>query len=160
MLVGIFAAIAGTMITQAIKTSEEVGKAWSVLDKLRYTSERLVRELREVRRDPADPTTFDITTWSSSVFSFGRYDGTDVTISYSDVDDKLEITYPSVTATAQLLSNQVSAFTLSYLQADHSSAATSTTDIAYVVVEMTLLDDATPYQDQFTVNLRNRMGWY
>ncbi len=160
VLMGIFVSIAGSMILHAFKTNQDVRNAWDTLGKLRYTSERLAREVREVRRDPADLTAYDITTWTASTLTFDRYDGTAVTIDYTDADDKVEITYPSVTGTAQLLSDQVTSFTLSYLQSNRSDAATSTSDMAYVVVEMTLTDDGVNYQDQVGVNLRNRMGWY
>ena len=160
VLMGIIISIGGSMILHAFKTNQDVRNAWDTLGKKRYATERLAREIREVRRDPTDLTAYDVTTWTTSTLTFDRYDGTAVTIAYTDADDKVEITYPSVSGSAQLLSDQVTAFTLSYLQSNRSDAATSTSDMAYVVVEMTLSDDGVSYQDQVGVNLRNRMGWH
>jgi len=159
LLIGIFATISGSMIFHSIQATNESRNGWNTLDDLRFASERMAREIREMRRDPADLTAYQATTWSASTLSFTRYDGTEVTIQYSDPSDKIEMTYPATSATAHQLVDQVSNFSFSYLQADHLTAATMLQNLAYVVIDLTLSDEGVLYQDRVTVNLRNRLGW-
>ncbi|MBT3309105.1 MAG: hypothetical protein HOL04_01095 [Gammaproteobacteria bacterium] len=159
MLMGIVVTISGLMLLQAIKANDEVRNGWDTLGKLRYAGERLAREVRTVRRAPTDLTAYEITNWSASSLAFTRTDGTTVSIDYSDPEDKVEITYPSLLATPQLLVDQVTSFSISYLQINHADVATTLNDLAYVVMELTLSDEGALYQQQVEVNLRNRMGW-
>ncbi|MBT5746699.1 MAG: prepilin-type N-terminal cleavage/methylation domain-containing protein [Gammaproteobacteria bacterium] len=159
MLMGIVVTISGLMLLQAYQANDAVRNGWDTLGKSRYASERMLRELRSVRRNPADLTAYEVTTWSASSFAFTRTDSTTVSIDYSDPSDKIEISYPSLLATPQLLADQVTSFSFSYLQINHADAATTLNNLAYVVIDITLSDGGVIYQQQSEVNLRNRMGW-
>lgn len=159
LLLGIFTTISGTMILHSMNATNESRNSWNTLDDLRYASERMAREIREMRRDPADLTAYQATTWSASALSFTRYDGVEVTIQYSDPSDQIEMIYPATSATAQQLVDQVDSFSFSYLQANHTDVATTLQNLAYVVIDLTLSDEGVLYQDRVTVSLRNRMGW-
>ena len=48
--------------------------------KLRYASERMAREIREIRRNTVTPAQYDISTMTASTLAFTKRDGTGVTL--------------------------------------------------------------------------------
>lgn len=132
----------------------------TTLSKLRLASERLAREIRSVRRDPAAPAQYDFNGFPTATdLSFDRLEADGVTVTTVSIDGSgnpitLEYNTPSG---AQTLTDQVSSFSLAYYQADGVTAATSTTDIAFVEFELVLQDsNGNSYPQRTRVALRNQ----
>lgn len=132
----------------------------TTLSKLRLASERLAREIRSVRRDPPAPAQYDFNGFPTATnLSFDRLEADGVTVTTVSIDGSanpitLEYDTPSG---AQTLTDQVSSFSLAYYQADGVTAATSTTDIAFVEFELVLTDaNGNSYPQRTRVALRNQ----
>ncbi|BCO32443.1 hypothetical protein TspCOW1_25460 [Thiohalobacter sp. COW1] len=132
----------------------------TTLSKLRLASERLAREIRSVRRDPAAPSQYDFNGFPTATgLSFDRLEADGVTVTTVSIDGStnpitLEYDTPSG---AQTLTDQVSNFSLAYYQADGVTAATTTADIAFVEFELVLQDtNGNSYPQRTRVALRNQ----
>lgn len=132
----------------------------TTLSKLRLASERLAREIRSVRRDPAAPGQYDINGGlPSDSFSFDRLEADGVTVTTVSIDgsgNPLTLEYDTPSG-AQTLTDQVSSFSLAYYQADGVTAATSNADVAFVEFELVLQDaNGNSYPQRTRVALRNQ----
>lgn len=155
VLVGILAAIGLPILSNSLRAYSATQEGIEVLGKLRYATERLAREIREVRRDPAVPADYDIAVMTAAKFEFTKTDGVAVTL--EAVPPALTLNYaPPVTPTPAL-TDQVKGFTFRYFQADGVTAATSKSDVAFVEMDLTLTRDGTDYAQRTRVGLRNKL---
>ncbi|BAZ92580.1 uncharacterized protein FOKN1_0176 [Thiohalobacter thiocyanaticus] len=132
----------------------------ATLSKLRLASERLAREIRSVRRDPAATGQYDFNGFPTATgLSFDRLEADGVTVTRVSIDgsaNPLTLEYDTPSG-AQTLTDQVSSFSLAYYQADGVTAATSTADIAFVEFELVLQDaNGNSYPQRTRVALRNQ----
>ncbi len=129
------------------------------LSALRLSSERIARELRTVRRDPVTPANYDFISRTPGSVQFRRLesDGTTVTtVTIDSSGSNIRIAYNTPAGT-YTLSNQASAFTLGYLQQDGVTAATSHANVAFVDLDLTLVDsNGNSYPQRTRIALRNR----
>ncbi|HKK14212.1 MAG TPA: hypothetical protein VKA14_06075, partial [Gammaproteobacteria bacterium] len=119
------------------------------LGKLRVATERMAREIREVRRDPGG---YAITTMTASDLVFTKADGTRVTLKSSP--PQITLAYDSP-AGAHTLCDQVGSAGFQYLQADGSTAATGPGDVKFVVIQVVLTANGNNYPQRTRVALRN-----
>jgi prepilin-type N-terminal cleavage/methylation domain-containing protein len=151
-VLALLAAIVGPLLTNGVRAYNDSAAAVHTLSKLRVTSERLLREIREIRRDGSG--NFDISLpLSSSTLQFFKTDTEQVTISTAIPLVTLE--YGSVAGTPTL-SDEVSAFGFSYLQADGSLPANDNTDVAFIEFELVLTHAGNNYAQRSRVALRNQ----
>lgn len=132
----------------------------TTMSKLRLSSERLAREIRTVRRDPAAPAQYDFNgPLSASSLSFDRLEPDGVTVTTVSIDgsgNPLTLEYDTPSGT-QTLTDQVSSFNLAYYQADGVTATTSHADVAFVEFELVLQDaNGNSYPQRTRVALRQQ----
>jgi prepilin-type N-terminal cleavage/methylation domain-containing protein len=149
VLLGILAAVGAPMIANGMRVANSVAPNLTTLSQMRYATERVVRELREVSHASG---AYGFTSLASSTsLTFTKTNGTSVTIAYASPNLNL-----TDTGTTRALTTQASAFALAYL--DIAGVATvSTTLVRFVDVLLTLQDPTTgaTYTQRTRVALRN-----
>jgi prepilin-type N-terminal cleavage/methylation domain-containing protein len=123
------------------------------LGKLRYASERMAREVREIRRNPGNPAEYDIATMNATNLVFTKSDGVTVTLTGTPPQVTLAYTTPSGTHT---LTDEVSSLAFTYLQTDGTTAATGNADVGFIEVELVLARNGNNYPQRTRVALRNQ----
>ncbi len=125
-----------------------------VLAELRYASERIVRELREIRRNPLSPSDYEIVTpLSASNITFVRNDGESVTI--ESAASQLNLRYGSVAHNAPFpLTTSLQNLTFNFLRRDETTFATGGNDLAYIEFEIQLTANNQTYSQRSRVALR------
>ncbi|WJW75529.1 prepilin-type N-terminal cleavage/methylation domain-containing protein [Thiohalobacter sp. IOR34] len=160
MVVALLAAGAAFGVSQAVRAYLAQQEVIATLSELRLAGERLARELRSIRRDPAAPGSYDILVRTASRIDFRRTeaDGTTVTqVSLNAAAPLLSIAYDSP-AGSYTLSNRLSSLAFSYLQDDGSTASSDNSDIAFIEYELVLSDSqGNSYPQRGRVQLRNRL---
>ncbi len=128
------------------------------LSALRLSSERIARELRTVRRDPAATTDFDFLSRNPTSVQFRRLENDDATVTTVTLDtsgNNLRLAYNTPAGTFTL-SDQLGSLALTYWQQD-GTAATSDANVAFVDIELSLTDvNGNSYPQRTRVALRNR----
>lgn len=136
------------------------------LDKLRYATERLAREIREVTYTPASGATsaaFAIGTMASSTVSFTRTYYTaaassTAVVTVGNTGSAVTLAYSTMAGTgAQVLTdelNGVGGLTFTYLNASNVATA-STVDVRSVQIDLTLSHNGHLYPQRTTVELKN-----
>jgi len=150
-LISLLAAAAVPFVSNGVRAYNATDSALQTVDKLRYANERLVRELREIRRDGFG--NFDITTpvnITGTDITFTKIDGT--TVSVSSTIPTLYMAYDA--GTAHTLTDELNSITFEYYQADGSTLATDTSDLAFIDFELAL-DNGASYHQRSRVALRN-----
>ncbi|MHB8453799.1 MAG: prepilin-type N-terminal cleavage/methylation domain-containing protein [Acidiferrobacterales bacterium] len=135
VLLGVLAAAAIPVLTSGINTFQATTASIDSLSKLRYATERMVREIREVRRNPGNPANYDIATMTATTLVFTKTDGNTVTITASLPNVMLGYAIPAASA---VLTDQLTGLTFNYYQIDDVTAATSTANIAFVQLTLTM----------------------
>lgn len=153
MILGILGAAAGHALTGGALAYSGNADNLQTLGKLRYASERMVRELREIRRSSLNPAIYDITTMTATTLVFIRRDGTAVTLNAAP--PLLTLAY-SVPAGTYTLTDEVGSLALSYFKADGTTPATGNADVAYIVFDLVLASNGKSFPQQARVALRNR----
>ena len=151
-VLALLAAIAGPFITNGVRAYNDSASAVHTLGKLRLASERLTREIREIRRDGSG--NFDITLpLATSTLQFHKTDSEQVTI--STTIPLVTLAYTSIAGTPVLV-DEVSSLNFSYLQGDGTTPASNNTDIAFVEFELVLTHAGNIYAQRTRVALRNQ----
>ncbi len=125
-----------------------------ILGELRYASERIARELRDIRRNPASPADYDIATpFVSNRIRFSRNDGERVTI--DSATSALNLSYFSLQGDSPFpLSTSLQGITFSYFQSDEVNPALGSSDLAYIEFEIQLGANGNTYSQRSRVALR------
>lgn len=160
VIVGIVGTTVAALLSGGVGAFTAGREAVDTLSELRLTSERLARELRTVRRDPATPTDFEFLTKTDTTVQFRRWDddtnATLVTIAASGSD--LTVDYDTVPGGPYILSNSLGSLDFDYLDSNGAETADNA-DVAFIDIELSLVDSATPpnsYPQRTRVALRNR----
>jgi prepilin-type N-terminal cleavage/methylation domain-containing protein len=153
VVLGLLGAAAGYGLTGGALAFSSTADAVQTLAKLRYASERMARETREIRRDLITPAVYDITTMTATTLVFTKTDGVSVTLDGAPPLVTLAYSLPAGTPT---LTDEVSSLAFSYLQADGVTAATGNSDVAFVEIELILTRSGNSYSQRTRVALRNQ----
>lgn len=155
VIIGILAAFSTPLLLGTFQAFETNQTNLVTLSKLRYATERMAREIREVRFAGGayaivmGPTTLQFTKNDTA--------GTIVTITSAPPLVTLQYSTPAMDAT---LTDQVAVNGLQFVYYDinnNSGASIDATNIAYVDVALTLTDpNSGPMQQRTRVALRNR----
>jgi len=153
-MLAIMAAVAGPYLANGVRAYNDSSSSVHTLSNLRTASERLVREIREVR----NTGNYDILTSvaaPNSTLSFIKTDTETVTIDTSA--SLLRLTYASINAgTAYTLSDELTSITFSYWQRDGITPANNNADVAVIDFELTLTHAGNNYAQRSRVALRNQ----
>jgi len=153
-MLAILAAVAAPYMSNGVRAYNDTASAIYTLGKLRSSSERLVREIREIH----NTGTYEIFTPINSPNSTLSFRKTDTEIVTIDTDTShLTLAYDSVNSgTAYTLSDELDRLTFNYWQADGVTAADNTLNVAYIEFELVLNHAGNNYAQRSRVALRNR----
>ena len=154
IVLGLMTSFAVPYMSNGVRAYNDTAAALQTVSQLRYASERIARELREVQRNIAG--NFDITTpvtGPNNTITFRKSDGEQVTI--GDAAPILSLAYdtsfPGATFT---LSDELTSITFNYYQSDNTQA-TGANNVAYIEFEL-VLNNGNTYNQRTRVALRNR----
>ncbi len=153
LIVGLLGAAGGYALTNGTLAFVHSADAVHTVGKLRVAGKRMEREIREVRRDLGTPALYDISTMNATTLAFVKTDGTTVTLNSAPPLATLAYSTPAGTYT---LTDEVSALTFAYYQADGTTAATGNGDVAYIEIELVLTRDGNLYPQRTRAALRNQ----
>jgi prepilin-type N-terminal cleavage/methylation domain-containing protein len=158
LVVGLLTITLGKLLNTGVIAFDEGRKVIDTLSSLRLTTERLARELRTVRRNPAVPGDFDFLAKSATSVQFRRLENDGITVTTVTINaapPNLTLAYDTPVG-SYILADQLGSLALSYLRAD-GTITTSNTDVAFVVIDLNLTDsNANNYPQRTRVALRNR----
>ena len=150
IIIAILAAAVAPMALSSLRAYDATLNSITTLDKLRYATERLARELRAVNYNG---TNF-IINMSTSAPVFTKTDGVAVTV--GNAVPTVTLAYSTIAATpTPVLTDQVSALSFAYYDQDGVSTASSSA-VRYVEISLTLAQGAQLYSQRTRVALRNR----
>lgn len=176
IILGILAAALIPVIFSGLRAYDDVQNNVLVLDKLRYATERLAREIREVTYDPPAPsgggTGFAFAIRGSSMVAFTRThngpagslvakivsvcnDGSAVSLNYQESSETASCTG------AQVLTDELGGIgnlVFSYYQSNGSDPAADNTDVRSVAISLTLNHNGNDYTQRTRVELKNYSG--
>jgi prepilin-type N-terminal cleavage/methylation domain-containing protein len=153
-MLAVLAALAGPYLSNGVRAYNDTASAIDTLSKLRNSSERMVREIREINNNGAYEILSPITS-PNSALSFRKTDTETVTIDTSAA--QLRLAYASINgATAYTLSDKLGSISFNYWQADGVTAANDTSDVAFIEFELVLNSAGNTYAQRSLVALRNR----
>lgn len=152
VLIGILAGLTAPIISQGLSASNMVRSNLHTLEKLRYASERLTREIRQIDHGAGG---YNLGNMNANRITFVKNDS-GITVDVRLAGSILTLGYssPAVTAT---LSDEVSAFNLSYYDTA-GAVTTSAANLAYVQISLTLQNPSTlaVYSQRTRVGLRDQ----
>jgi len=156
VLIGVLAMAVIPVIDSAVHTYATTTNSLDALSKLRYATERMAREIREVRRNPLFPTDFDMTLGATSLI-FTKADGNQVSISSSAPNVNLAYQTPSASGVLTDLLNANTDLNFQFYLADKTTQTASLSQLAYVRISLMLTDRDGAQVNQTTwVALRNQ----
>lgn len=180
IIIGVLAAFIAPVLTESLAAYDSTSRNIEVLTKMRYAMDRMSREIRSMRRDPANSAIYDIVTGSMTAtkLEYCKADGTRVTIDNAALASEVKLGYTAgftssctaSAATTQTLTDAVTTFCLSYCQIDGTTctrtntpavctataAVVDETNVAFIDVTMTLTGTRTgAYANTMRVDLRN-----
>jgi MSHA biogenesis protein MshO len=151
IVLAIMASIAAPMMATAVTAYERFNEDLASLDRVRYATERLARELREVA---FDGSSYNFASMSTSAPVFTKNDGITVTLTNTAPTVTLAYSTPAVSPTP-ILSNQVQSLSFAYFDETGTATATTTTAVRYVEVALTLIVGTQTFSERTRVQLRN-----
>lgn len=152
-MLSIMAGVAGPYLSLGAQAYNQSAASIDTLGKLRNASERLARELREVRLSA--PGVYDIAIGANPLV-FTKRDGVEVTINVAA--PSVTLSYDSVPGVTPVLTDEVASLAFRNLQADGTTDATGPDNVAFIEFEL-VLDPApagNPYSQRGRVALRNQ----
>lgn len=157
VLVGILAMAVIPVISNGVRTYVTTTTSLNTLSKLRYATERMAREIREVRRNTGTPTNYDMTMGANTLV-FYKTDGYRVTITSGAPNATLAY-LPLVGASVSgVLTDQINVVgDLAFAYYDAAGAVTaSLSQVAFVQISLTLTEDGAAVRQVTRVALRNQ----
>lgn len=171
ILIGIMAAALAPIMVSSLRAYNDTLSDLIVLDKLRYATERLAREIREVQYASGSYTFSSPVDKFNSNMAFTRsyYDSAVVattrTVTIGNTGDAVTLTYGDMSTStgAQVLTDQLGTLTFNYYDETGCGTDTkptpctpTTTTVRYVKISLTLAQNGNPYTQETQVALRNQ----
>ena len=152
VIIGVLAAAVAPMALHALRAYDATLNSVRTLDKLRYATERLAREMRAVNHNG---TSFDFTSMSTTAPVFTKTDGTTVRIGTTITPPAVTLGYS--TTLTPTLTDQLSTLAFAYFEQNGTTSTTSTTNVRYVEIALTLSLGTQTYVQRTRVALRDRI---
>lgn len=162
LIIGMLGTAAAMAVSYGARAAIETQTRVDTLSDLRMATERMAREIRLMRRDPAVPTNYDVISRDSDSLSFRRLAGDGSSARTVTIDRSaplvVTLTYDSPAVTpAPVLVSRVADFELRYLAADGVTETEGNDDLAFVEINLSILDDfGNIFAQRSRVALRNR----
>jgi MSHA biogenesis protein MshO len=161
VVVGILASLSAPLILNGLRAYDINAGNLVTLSKLRYATERIAREIREMQYNGANyvitlPANLSAT---STNLQFTKNDATTVTIGLAAPNITFGYSTPALSATLTDQATAVTALQFDFFQSDGTTTAgTTTANVAYIQVTVTLNDpNSGVYTQRTRVGLRNKM---
>jgi prepilin-type N-terminal cleavage/methylation domain-containing protein len=156
IVLGLMTSFAVPYLSNGVRAYNDTATALQTVSKLRYASERMARELREIRNVGG---AFDITTPVNAPgnnITFFKWDGVQLTrVRISDTAPTLSLAYDTLASDADFtLTDELTSVTFNYFQAD-GTQATGINNVVYIEFEL-ILNNGNSYSQRSRVALRNR----
>ncbi len=151
VILAVLAAMATPMLTNGANAYNDSAERIKTLAQLRIASERIARELREVRGSPAFPGNYDFSVMDTGRVQFVKADSTQVTIGVAASLATLAYNTPAGTWP---LTDRAASLAFRYLQSDGVSAADAS-NVAFVEFELVLSEGGFSFPQRTRVALRN-----
>lgn len=152
IVLSVLAALTWPMMLKGMQAYEGTHRSLRTLDKLRYATERLAREIRDTNLNTG---AYVIGMASSPPLMFTKTDGTVVTVSSAGTDLNLTYSVPAVANIA--LTDEYNSLAFNYFDADGAPTG-SANDVRYVEITLTLTNpvNGLNYSQRTRVALRDR----
>jgi len=151
VILAVLAAMATPMLSNGARAYNDSTERIETLAQLRIASERIARELREVRGSPTFPGNYDFSIMNATRVQFFKTDGTQVTI---DVAAPLATLAYDTPAGTWPLTDRAASLGFRYLQSDGVSIADAS-NVAFVEFELVLNEGGLSFPQRTRVALRN-----
>ena len=157
VVLGVLAAVTAPVFTSSMRVYVESDAHLTTLSKARYATERIARELREVRYDTAN-SRYDFGAITATSLVFTKQDATTVTVAAAGANVNLRYVPPNITAP---LTDELSALNFLYCTALQTpqilpGCTADATNVASVVVSLTLTNRGATHTQRVRVALRNQ----
>lgn len=169
IIIAIIAVFVSPIISMAVTSYDTTSRNVEVLTRMRYTVERMARELRAVRRDPSDNRAYDFATMTQTKVDLCKPDNTRVSIEKPGAASEVRLDYLtgiSTTCTASgstslPLTDAVTSLSFTYCRIDGTTCASSSgatvdrTNVAFVDLTLVITGTGTSaYTSTTRVDLR------
>lgn len=159
MIVGILSAAMVPMMVSSLRAYSDTRGDVVVLDKLRYATERLAREIREVSYDSSAGFAFTSMGANSMQFSRVYYDSTgtpsaDTTVTVGNTGSTVTLGY-SAPAVSAVLTDELLSLAFAYYDKNGNTTGVTATNVQSVRIILTLLHNGNPYTQETQVELKN-----
>lgn len=154
VVLGILFALALPMLSSGLWAFERAQQSLDVLTKLRYATERMAREIREVDYTGGAYQISSALTANTSTLTFTKADGTGVGLVQTGAN--VTTSYSTIAGGPFTLTDRATQLRFNFY--DSAGAATvSTSAVAYVQIDLTLTNPAgASYSQRTRVGLRDR----
>lgn len=152
IILSVLGALTAPMMLKGMEAYEGAHRSLRTLDKLRYATERLAREIRETDLNAG---AYVISMATAPPLTFTKTDGVLVTVSSGGSNLNLGYSTPAV---SEVLTDELSSVAFAYFDADGSAAAVTARSVRYVEITLTLTNPANGqnYSQRTRVALRDR----
>ena len=152
IILSVLGALTAPMMLKGMEAYEGTHRSLRTLDKLRYATERLAREIRETDLNAG---AYAISMAVAPPLTFTKTDGVLVTVSSGGGNLNLGYSAPVV---SDVLTDELSSVAFAYFDADGAAAAVTATSVRYVEITLTLTNPANGqnYSQRTRVALRDR----
>jgi MSHA biogenesis protein MshO len=157
IVLGLMTSFAVPYMSNGVRAYNDTAAALQTVSKLRYASERIARELREINSVGGNfSITTPVTTTGNNI-TFTKWDGVQfVQVTISDTAPTLSLAYDTLASGANFtLSDEVTSISFNYFQNDGVTQATGINNVAYIEFEL-ILNNGNSYSQRTRVALRNR----
>ena len=169
IIIAIVAAFVSPIISTAVTSYDTTSRNVEVLTRMRYSLERMAREIRAVRRDPADNQAYDFATMTQTKVDFCKPDNTRVSIEKPSAVSEVRLDYLSGIATTCTVSpstslpltDDVTSLSFSYCRIDGATCASASgatvdrTNVAFIDMTLIITGSGTgAYTSTMRVDLR------
>ena len=154
VILGVLAAATAPIFSSTLRAYVDSDAHLTTLSKARYATERIAREVREVRYDTAN-TRYDFGAITATSMVFIKQDATTVTITPAGANLNLGYNPPGVTSPLTDELNAVSFLYCTALQTPPTCTANAT-NMASVEISLTLTSRGATHTQRVRVALRNQ----
>lgn len=155
MVLAVIAVVLTPMMLKGIQAYEGTHSTLNTLEKLRYATERLAREIRATDYSGG---AYTINMATTPPLTFTKADSTPVTVTTAGSNVSLAYAAPAPVVSA-VLTDELSSLAFAYYRADGATTASAATDVRYVQITLTLTNPANgqAYSQRTRVALRDRI---